>query len=95
LRWVGIGSGIGGIGFSMYQYRQGNIGVERFALDATVTGFTLIPGVGPYIGLNYLIIDNTIGIDNAKDYMINDAIERSQLIKQGINPGPGIGRTMR
>lgn len=55
----------------------------------------MIPGVGPYIVLNYLINDNTIGVDGAKDFMINHAIERSELIKQGFNPGPGIGRTKR
>jgi hypothetical protein len=95
LKWGGIGSGVAGIAFSGFQYYQGNIGVERFGLDATVSGFTLIPGVGPFIGLNYLIIDNTIGVDGAKDHMINHAIDRSKLIKRGINPGPGIGRIMR
>ena len=95
LRWVGTGSGLAGVGFSTYQYMQGNIGAERFGLDATIGGFTLIPGVGPFIGLNCLIIDNTIGVDGAIDYMINHAIKRSEFIKQGINPGPGIGRTMR
>jgi hypothetical protein len=95
LRGVGMGSGLAGVGFSIHQYMQGNIGAERFGLDAAVGGFTLIPGVGPFIGLNYLIIDNTIGVDGAIDYMINHAIQRSELIKQGVNPGPGIGRTMR
>jgi len=88
LKWLGRGSAGAGVVFSYWQFSQGNISAERLGLDATVSAFTLIPGAGPFIGLNYLIMDQTIGVENAHQFMINHAIQRADMINNGFMPPP-------
>jgi RHS repeat-associated protein len=96
LKWFGRGAGAFSVGFSYYQYRSGQISGKKFGLDAAITGASFTPVIGWYIGAQYFVIDNTIGVDNFSNIMINQEIHRANMINSsnwgmGFYPHVGMG----
>jgi len=88
LKWFGRGSAAFSVGFSYFQYRSGQISGAKFGLDAAITGASFTPFIGLYIGAQYFVIDNTIGVDNFSNMMISQEIQRANMINSG-NLGVG------
>ena len=83
IKWFGRSSAAFSVLYSGSQFLSGQISGGKFGLDATITGASFIPVVGPAIGLQYFIIDNTIGVGNFSNMMINQEIQRSNMINNG------------
>ena len=98
LKWTGRATGVFSVGYSYYQYTQGDISAGKFGLDATITGASFIPVVGWAIGAQYFIIDNTIGVENFTNIMINQANERVDMVNNGnwgMSVYPRFGQSVR
>ncbi len=69
--------------FTYNDWEAGKISDGKFAIDAGMTLYSHFPVVGWAAGLQYYIIDNTIGYENFMDIQINQANERANMINNG------------
>lgn len=83
LKWFGRASAGFGAGYSYYQYTNNQITGAKFSMDTFITGASFTPWVGPWIGAQYFVIDNTIGVEEFNNIMINSANERINQINKG------------
>lgn len=88
LRWVGRFGPLINAGRSIYLYDQNKIGEVRLGYDLTVSGISYFPFVGPAISFFNLLIDHTIGIENAHQFIIDEEIHRANMARSGFMPPP-------
>jgi len=64
-------------------WKAGEISDGKFGLDAGMTLYSHVPVIGWAAGLQYYIIDNTIGFENFMNIQINLANEQANMINNG------------
>lgn len=69
--------------YSFEDYNNGAITGSKFAMDIAMTAYSYVPGVGWAAGLQYYIIDNTVGYNNFMNYLSKEGIDRANNINQG------------
>lgn len=98
LKWTGrIATSVGFL-YSLHLHSEGKISDFKLGTDGIVSVATLFPGAGVFVGGQYFLIDNTIGVDNFNNMIINNAMQRINMINEG-NYGmifyPRFGQSVR
>jgi len=83
VKGLGFISASVGLMYSYQDYKNGAILESKFAMDIAMTAYSYVPGVGWAAGLQYYIIDNTVGYDNFMNSLSKEGIDRANNINQG------------
>jgi len=68
VKGLGFISASVGLMYSYQDYKNGAILESKFAMDIAMTAYSYVPGVGWVAGLQYYIIDNTVGYNNGYEF---------------------------